>query len=112
MLLMLATACQPKLSGRFIKSVEPTQITNNDSSLIGVLRDGYAVFGQKCPADGNAPGVGTPALDTKNGHTADTKVSGLGTIYHYHLGDMASDGVSEVVITDRYHGTPGTMSNN
>lgn len=94
--------------GAYHYHIEPVEITDDDTNLIGVLRDGFPVFGQKCPATNTYPSD----LDTKNGHTANTGISGLGTIYHYHVADMAGDSVSTAVITDTYNGTPGSMTNN
>jgi len=102
----------PTAGGAYHYHVEPTEITDNDSKLIGVMRDGYPIFGKKCPTDGNLPGVGSPALDAHNGHTSNTGITGLSTIYHYHLGDISGDGVTDVVVTDEYYGTPGTMVHN
>lgn len=96
----------PTNTGAYHYHIEPLEITDNDTKLIGILRDGYAVFGKKCPSTNTAPSD----LDARNGHTADTGITGLGTIYHYHLGVLAGDGVDEEVITDTYYGSPGTMS--
>lgn len=105
----------PTHTGAYHYHIEPVEITNNDSKLIGVLRDGFPVFGRKCPTNNLYPGNGTAALDNYNGHTSDTGIDGLDTIYHYHVADIASDdgdGVSEPIITDTYYGTPGIMTRN
>lgn len=102
----------PTGSGAYHYHIEPTEITSDDAKLIGILRDGYPVFGRKCPETNDYPGTGTAALDSYNGHTANTNITGLGTIYHYHLADMSGDGVTETVVTDTYYGTPGSMVNN
>lgn len=99
----------PTNTGSYHYHIEPTEITDDDTKIIGILRDGYPVFGRKCPSTNTYPSD----LDTYNGHTADTGISGLDTIYHYHVADIASDdsdGVSEPVITDTYYGTPGSMN--
>jgi hypothetical protein len=86
-------------------------LTNDDDSLIGVLLDGFAVFGRKCPATGDYP----TDLDGNNGHVADTGIDGLDSIYHYHVADLTGDfddGVDVPVITGTYAGTPGTATNN
>lgn len=92
--------------GAYHYHIEPLEITDNDTKLIGILRDGYAVFGKKCPSTNTAPSD----LDSNNGHTADTGITGLDTVYHYHLGVLSGDGVDEEVITDTYYGSPGSMS--
>lgn len=96
----------PTNTGSYHYHIEPTEITDDDTKLIGVLLDGYPVFGKKCPDTNTYPSD----LDTNNGHTADTGITGLGNIYHYHLADLGGDGVSEVVVTDTYYGTPGVMT--
>lgn len=105
----------PTNTGSYHYHIEPVEITNNDSKLIGVLRDGFPVFGRKCPATNDYPGNNGDSLDNFNGHIADTGITGLGTIYHYHVYDIGTDdgdGISEPVITDTYRGIPGTMTNN
>lgn len=105
----------PTNTGSYHYHIEPLKITNDDSKIIGILRDGYTVFGRKCPATNDYPGNNGDALDSFNGHTAETGITGLGIVYHYHVFDIASDdgdGVSEPVITDTYRGTPGSMVSN
>ena len=104
----------PTHTGSYHYHIEPVEISDDDTKLIGVLRDGFPVFGRKCPATNDYPGNNADSLDTYNGHTANTGIVGLGTIYHYHIADIASDdgdGVSEPVVTDTYYGSPGTMVN-
>lgn len=101
----------PTQTGSYHYHVEPTYITNDDTKLIGILLDGFAVFGRKCPATNAYP----TDLDGNNGHIAATGISGLDTIYHYHVADLSGandDGVSIPVITGSYAGTPGTFTNN
>jgi hypothetical protein len=101
----------PTNVGAYHYHIEPVEITDDDASLIGILRDGYPVFGKRCPSTNEAP----TDLDDFNGHESDTGIEGLGTTYHYHVADIASDdgdGVSEPVITNTYYGTPGNMVHN
>lgn len=104
-------AGHPTDIGSYHYHIEPTALTNDGSDLIGILMDGFPVFGKKCPATGAAP----TDLDGNNGHEADTKISGLDTIYHYHVADLSGaydDGVGIAVITGSYGGTPGSFTNN
>ena len=101
----------PTNTGSYHYHIEPTYLTNDGADLIGVLMDGFAVFGRKCPSTSTYP----TDLDTNNGHTADTGVTGLGSIYHYHVADLtgtADDGIAIPVITGSYAGTPGSFTNN
>lgn len=104
-----ALAGHPTGGGVYHYHSEPTYLSSNDANIIGVLRDGYAVFGQLCPDNNLSPGSGTAALDGNNGHTANTRVTGLGSIYHYHINDL---GQGIKVVTGDYYGAPGTFTNN
>jgi hypothetical protein len=70
----------PQNSGQYHYHFEPLWLTtsNGASSLIGVLLDGFPVYGPKDP-DGTTPSN----LDACNGHTHATADAPAG-IYHYH----------------------------
>lgn len=70
----------PQQSGQYHYHMEPFWLTtaNGASSLIGVLLDGFPVYGPK-DADGTTPSN----LDSCNGHTHATADVAAG-IYHYH----------------------------
>ncbi len=70
----------PQQSGQYHYHMEPFWLTtaNGASSLIGVLLDGFPVYGPKDP-DGSTPAN----LDSCNGHTHATADVPAG-IYHYH----------------------------
>ncbi len=70
----------PQQSGQYHYHLEPLWLTagNGASSLIGVLLDGFPVYGPKDP-DGSTPSN----LDSCNGHTRATADVPAG-IYHYH----------------------------
>ena len=70
----------PQQSGQYHYHMEPFWLTsaNGASSLIGVLLDGFPVYGPKDP-DGSTPSN----LDSCNGHTHATADVPAG-IYHYH----------------------------
>ncbi|MGZ5007636.1 MAG: YHYH protein [Methylobacter sp.] len=63
---------------------EPYSISYNDSNLIGVLRDGYFLYGRK-DQDGS-----TPTLDIYGGHTGTTPDSPSTPVYHYHTNLQSS----------------------
>ena len=92
--------------------IEPPAISNNDSNLIGVMRDGFPVYGKK-DADGSTPG-----LDAYGGHTGALPNDTSTTLYHYHLQSVTGtdgDGNSATayfLMTDEYYGTPGTTCTN
>ena len=70
----------PQQSGQYHYHMEPFWLTttNGSSSLIGILLDGFPVYGPKDP-DGTTP----TNLDSCNGHTHATADVPAG-IYHYH----------------------------
>jgi hypothetical protein len=73
--------------------------------LIGVLRDGYFVYGRR-DADGSLP-----ALDANGGHLA-IPPDGTSAGYHYHLNEQTSNtpgtgGQKQwFLTTGTYQGTP------
>lgn len=71
----------PQQSGQYHYHVEPLWLTggNGPASLIGVLLDGFPVYGPK-EADGSTPS----GLDSCNGHVHGTPDVPAG-IYHYHV---------------------------
>ncbi|TGM42428.1 YHYH protein [Leptospira biflexa] len=105
----------PQTSGVYHHHAQPLNVSNNNANLIGVLLDGFPVYGQLCdlatPATGDdaAPGTGTPTLDANHGHIANT-VLFPGGIYHYHYA-YDSTATTNTLIGSQFHGTPGTVSN-
>ncbi|MCC7186406.1 MAG: YHYH protein [Acidobacteria bacterium] len=71
----------PQQQGTYHYHLEPLWLTARDgmSALIGVLLDGYPVYGPR-ESDGALPS----GLDTCNGHTHATADFASGT-YHYHV---------------------------
>lgn len=71
---------------------EPYSISYNDNNLIGVLRDGFFVYGRK-DNDGTTPGsiANIEAAGTSNniyiygGHVGSDPLTGSGSTFHYHL---------------------------
>ncbi|MGE8722739.1 YHYH protein [Leptospira terpstrae] len=105
----------PQSSGVYHHHSQPLNVSNNNANLIGVLLDGFPVYGQLCDqataatGDDAAPGTGTPALDSNHGHTANTVLFPSG-IYHYHYANDAT-ATTSTLIGSFFHGTPGTVSN-
>ena len=103
--------CQghPAPGGVYHYHSEPYAISADDASLIGVLRDGYFVYGRR-DADGSLP-----TLDAAGGHTGTTPDS-ASPVYHYHLNLQTSTAAGTsgqqvwFLTTGRYHGTPGSCT--
>ncbi len=85
---------------------EPYSISYDDANFIGVMRDGYAVYGRRDP-DGSIP-----TLDDVGGHTGPTLHS-ASPVYHYHVNLQTSSspdsmGQTHWFITKGiYYGSPG-----
>jgi hypothetical protein len=91
----------PQQTGQYHYHVEPTWLTRASREvLIGVLLDGYPVYG---PME-NGQLVSTSSLDAAHGHTGATKEFPQG-IYHYHT---TSD--APYINGSGFAGTPGTVS--
>lgn len=100
----------PQMAGAYHYHGEPYALSFDDARLVGVLRDGYAVYGRR-DSDGS-----TPTLDTFGGHTGVTEDSGGAAVYHYHLNQQTSStpgtaGQTQWFLTrGNFRGTPGTCS--
>lgn len=82
---------------------EPAKITDYETSLVGILADGYPIYGP-LEEDGSMPGTGSyPALDSDTyGHEHATADFPSGT-FHYHLTEW--DGAVSIGIVPLYfHG--------
>ncbi|TGL03670.1 YHYH protein [Leptospira levettii] len=98
----------PQSSGVYHHHSQPLNVSNNNSNLIGMLIDGYAVYGRDCKDSSN--NITTPGdLDSNHGHTTTTQHFSIAT-YHYHFASDATAGIS-TLIGSYFHGTPGTVSN-
>ena len=75
---------------------EPYSISYNDNNLIGVMRDGYFIFGRKdyngtdvsatwTSSTNLASSTGTDMLYIYGGHTGVDPQLGTGSSFHYHL---------------------------
>ncbi|MEO5763330.1 MAG: YHYH protein [Vicinamibacteria bacterium] len=89
----------PQQNGMYHYHIEPLYLTAQGSSrLVGVLLDGFPVYGTR------DPGGATPSgLDSCNGHVGVTAEFPTG-IYHYHIV------ASPPYIAGCFRGQPGTAS--
>ncbi len=105
--------CQghPDNSSMYHYHTEPYSISHDDDNLIGVMRDGYFVYG-RLDQNGTLPSN----LDSNGGHTGVTPFSNGVSVYHYHLNlqsgvNTAGASVSGwFLTTGNYYGTPGSGS--
>ncbi len=88
---------------------EPHSISVDDSRFIGVMLDGYPVYGRR-DLDGSVP-----TLDAAGGHT-DPTVDSATPVYHYHVNEQRSITAGTAgqsawfITTGRYAGVPGTCT--
>jgi hypothetical protein len=89
----------PQQSGMYHYHIEPVYLTAQGSSrLLGVLLDGFPVYGTRDPS-----GAAPSGLDNCNGHVGATPEFPLG-IYHYHIVSTPP------YIAGCFRGQPGTAS--
>lgn len=104
--------CQghPQEGGVYHYHSEPYAITHDDEHLVGVLRDGYFLYGRR-DADGSVPAD----LDAAGGHVGTTPDSAT-PVYHHHLNLQTSTtpGTAGQMVwfatTGKYGGTPGSCT--
>jgi hypothetical protein len=89
----------PQQSGTYHYHLEPLFLTaQGNSRVIGVLLDGFFVYGTR-DADGSVP----TGLDACNGHTGPTADNSQG-VYHYHITAQPP------YIAGCFRGTPGSVT--
>ena len=100
-------AGHPQMTGMYHSHSEPWSITNDDANFLGVMRDGYPIYGRR-DADGTVP-----TLDANGGHSSVTSDSPTTATYHYHVNQQTSTtagttGQMQWFITKgAYRGSPG-----
>jgi hypothetical protein len=90
--------------------LEPQAVSNDDDSLVGIMADGFFVFGRKCYAAGDYP----TDLDESNGHSTVTLYTGSGAEdaeYHYHVStEQYLNGDYYLVFPGDFQGTPSDVN--
>jgi hypothetical protein len=99
-------AGHPQQAGQYHYHSEPYAISYDDDRFVGVLADGYPVYGRR-DVDGSIPEV-----DEDGGHMGTTPDSPDTAVYHYHVHEetSATPGTAGqkqwFITTGQYHGTP------
>jgi hypothetical protein len=100
----------PQNTGSYHYHSEPYALSYDDARFIGVMRDGYPIYGRK-DSDGSAP-----TLDSVGGHTGVTADSPTTPVYHYHVNEQTSTNSGTLgqkqwfLTTGTFRGTPGGCS--
>ncbi|MBT5331258.1 MAG: YHYH protein [Porticoccaceae bacterium] len=90
--------------------LEPRAISYDDDALIGIIADGFFIYGRKCYSTADYP----TDLDESNGHTSITQHTGADpedAEYHYHVDqDQYLGGDYYLVFPGDYQGTPNAIN--
>lgn len=90
--------------------LEPKAISNDDDKLIGIIADGFFIFGRKCYSTGDYP----TDLDASNGHTSVTLYTGSSAEdaeYHYHVSnERYLGGDYYLIFPGNYQGTASAIN--
>ena len=84
--------------------LEPKAWSNDDDKLIGIISDGFFLYGRKCSSTGTYP----TDLDESGGHTGATQHNPAGE-YHYHIQNELFLGQFYLLFPDDYKGTPNAI---
>lgn len=97
----------PEKTSKYHYHSEPGAVSNADSGFIGVLRDGFPVYGR---LDYETGAVAT-GLDSQGGKTGKTVDSTTTSVYHYQT-NLQSNGTASVYFLTKgyYSGTPGACT--
>ena len=88
--------------------LEPKAYSYDDDNLVGIISDGFFIYGRKCNSTGTYP----TDLDASGGHTHTTQHSD-GEEYHYHIiNEMFTAGslTSYILFAGPYQGTPNAIN--
>jgi hypothetical protein len=81
---------------------ENTVLSQDDEKLVGILQDGFLLYGRKCNATNDYP----TDLDESGGHTSSTQHSEGDEFYHYHIINEAYIGSYILLFGVDLQGTP------
>jgi hypothetical protein len=90
--------------------LEPEAISYDDDSLVGIMSDGFFIYGRRCYSSVDYP----TDLDESNGHTAITQFTGSDAEdaeYHYHIsGEQYLNGDYYLIFPGNFQGTPNGVN--
>lgn len=78
--------------------------SEDDEKLIGIISDGFFLYGRKCNSTGTYP----TDLDDSGGHTSTTQYSAE-TEYHYHIQNELYLNQYYILFPGNYQGTPNAI---
>ena len=80
--------------------------SNDDEKLIGIISDGFFLYGRKCNSTGTYPSD----LDASGGHTSTTLHSQDSQEYHYHIQNELYLNQYYILFPGDYQGTPNGIN--
>jgi len=84
--------------------LEPKAWSNDDDALIGIIADGFFLYGRKCNSTGTYP----TDLDESGGHTSTTQHT-TEAEYHYHTQNELYINLYYILFPNDYQGTPNDI---
>ena len=84
---------------------ENTVLSHDDEKLVGILQDGFLIYGRKCSSTGDHP----TDLDASGGHSSSTQHSDEEEFYHYHIINEFYVGSYILLFGGDLQGTPNTI---
>ncbi|AFU99255.1 YHYH protein [Simiduia agarivorans] len=87
--------------------LEPKAISDDDDALVGVMADGFFLYGRKCYGVGDYP----TDLDESGGHTTFTQHTFGDNQYHYHIQNTLYLNAYYLAFPGDYQGTYYGISN-
>jgi len=79
--------------------------SEDDDELIGIIADGFFLYGRKCNSTGTYPAD----LDESGGHSSTTQHT-TESEYHYHIQNDLFLGAYYILFPGDYQGTPNTVN--
>lgn len=87
--------------------LEPLAFTDDDDKLIGIMADGFLIYGRRDYPSNEYP----LDLDTSGGHVGPTVHNPDGEEYHYHIiNELYSTTGRYVIFAGSYQGTPNAIN--
>lgn len=85
--------------------LEPVTFSNDDDNLVGIISDGFFLYGRKCASTGDYP----TDLDASGGHLSSTKYSDEDE-YHYHIQNELYLNQYYILFPGDYQGTANAIN--
>ncbi|MBF4983177.1 YHYH protein [Nonlabens mediterrranea] len=84
--------------------LEPKAFSDDDDALVGIIGDGFFIYGRKCNSTGTYP----TDLDASGGHTSTTQHTTTAE-YHYHIENTTYLNQYYIIFPGDYQGIPNNI---